>query len=180
MKQAKYIAYVGLLIINACATTNNSENGFEATATDNASEKIASTPIHSLDNLRNATEDSRTWRHVQSSITLNRKSPIYGFRNTYANDKAIQGLKVGTYENGAVFATYIYELDMGNVEIIPGEKIKFGFTTKDATATKTGGWIFSAFGADGIQRKIDQFKACFNACHVKAKDKGYVLSTYAE
>jgi hypothetical protein len=60
-----------------------------------------------------------------------------------------------------------------------GKKIKVGFMRKDGSAKKTGVWVYSAAGPDGMPKEIDPVKACFE-CHKKAKDTDSVFSRYID
>lgn len=174
MKHIKYMRYFAVVSIVSLA--------FEAFTNVYASDKQNKTKykedVLSWGDIGSKSDDPLSWRYLGSSITLDRRSSVYGFRNSYANEIAFRNLKSGgsTYDDGAVFATYLYELDNDNGRIFQGQKIKFGFMTRDIAATATGGWVFTAFDADGEQRKIDQQKSCFS-CHMQAKDKNYILST---
>lgn len=188
MKHIKYTQYfalgfIGLLAFEASTNVRASEP--ITNSTNPSSEKVTTSSAKALLpwEFEESDPDPLSWRFIQSSVTYYKKSPIYGFRNSYANDIAFSTLRTGgsNYNKGAVFATYIYELnvDKGERHITPSKKIKSGFMTKDETAPETGGWVFTAFGADGVQRKIDQSQ-CFKACHAKAEDSGYILSKPVE
>jgi hypothetical protein len=98
----------------------------------------------------------------------------------YANDIALPTLKEGgNYKEGAEIACSFHELETKDGGTTQGKKIKVGLMKKDAKATKTDGWTYSALGPDGMPKEIDPVKACFE-CHKKAKDTDYIFSRYID
>lgn len=124
--------------------------------------------------------DFRSWTHTKSMVIVDRSNGLYGMHNVYANDIALPTLKEGgNYKEGAEIACSFHELETKDGGTTQGKKIKVGLMKKDAKATKTDGWIYSALGPDGMPKEIDPVKACFE-CHKKAKDTDYVFSRYID
>jgi Cytochrome P460 len=123
----------------------------------------------------------REWTHVKSMVITDKQHGLYGFHHVYANSKALPALKQGTaYPEGAGLVVTFYEVETDGGTISQGRKLKEVFMRRDATAKATGGWVYSAFGADGAPREIDAAKAC-HACHVAgAKDREFVFSRWVD
>lgn len=124
--------------------------------------------------------DFRSWTHTQSMVIVDRSNGLYGIHNIYANDIALPTLKKnGSHREGAEFAVTFHELVTKDGGTVQGKRIKVGFMKKDGKASKTGGWIYSALGPDGLPKEIDPVKACFE-CHKKAEAREYIFSGYID
>jgi hypothetical protein len=107
-----------------------------------------------------------------------------GIMYFYANEKAMEGLRTGTFADGAIIADEFLEThgsDDGNAAK-EGPRRGVGVMVKDQKRyATTGGWGFSSFEGDS---KIDKLStagktACFQ-CHVPRKDHDYVFTVYKE
>lgn len=126
-------------------------------------------------------KDFRSWTHTKSMVIPDKSHGLYGFHNVYANDKALPTLKKGgTYKEGAAFVVSFYDVAVDGGATSQGKKLKDVMMVKDKGATKTGGWSYSAFGADGKALEIDPVKGCYE-CHEKgAKNTDFVFSKYVD
>lgn len=130
-------------------------------------------------------EGYREWTHVKSQI-IGPESPIYkkfgGIHHTYANPKAIEGLKTGKYQDGAVFVFDQLELHVKDRGVTAeGPRRFIDVMYKDAAKfPKTGGWGFEEFNADSKTERLltaDSAARCFT-CHASQKERDYVFSTF--
>lgn len=127
----------------------------------------------------------RSWSHVKSLI-LQEGHPLYasfgGLHHVYANPGALQGLRTGTYPDGAVLVfDLLAVIEEGNA-IAEGDRRLVGVMRKDRKAfAATGGWGFEGFaGASHTERLVtDATTQCFS-CHQPQKDSDYVFSTWRE
>lgn len=101
----------------------------------------------------------------------------------YANEAALQGLRGGSYADGAVIAEEMLELKIGDKGMGgEGQRVLTAVMVKDSRRyAATGGWGFGNFDegskANTLDAKAQQ--ACFQ-CHIARKDQGYVFSKYTE
>jgi hypothetical protein len=138
-------------------------------------------------------EGFRKWTFLHSTLT-GPKAPLFAKRPCekpctggifyfYANEKAMEGMRTGTYADGAIFADEVLEIH-GNSEGAgkEGPRRGVGVMVKDRQKyAATGGWGFASYEGDG---KTDILNAeakqnCFQ-CHVPKKDKDYVFTSYRE
>ena len=107
-----------------------------------------------------------------------------GIMYFYANGKAMEGFRTGTFEDGAIIADELLEThatDDGSAAQ-EGTRRGVGAMVKDRQRyATTGGWGFATFDGDG---KIDTLNAegkntCFQ-CHSPRKDRDYVFTVYLE
>ena len=130
-------------------------------------------------------EGFREWTHVKSQI-IGPESPIYkkfgGIHHVYANPKAVEGLKTGTYPDGAVFVFDQLELSVkpGGVTAEGPRRFIDVMHKDDAKFAKTGGWGFEEFNADSSTERLltpESAAKCFS-CHASQKERGYVFSSF--
>lgn len=106
-----------------------------------------------------------------------------GIFHFYANDKAMNGLRTGSYPDGAIIAEEMLEWQGsstgGGKE---GARRIVGVMVKDGERySSTGGWGYGSF-AEGSKTDIldiKQRETC-HQCHVARKDQGYVFTEYRE
>jgi hypothetical protein len=139
-------------------------------------------------------EGYRKWPFLHATV-FGPKNGIFGKRPCekpctggimyfYANDKAMEGFRTGTFADGAVIADELLEtLETQDPNTAKeGSRRGVGVMVKDQQRYEaTGGWGFASFEADS---KIDKLDAkaknnCFQ-CHVPKKDHGYVYTVYQE
>jgi len=106
-----------------------------------------------------------------------------GLFNFYANDKAMEGLRTGSYPDGAIIAEELLEwLELSGGRGGEGTRRMIGVVVKNSHRySSTGGWGYGTF-EEG--RKVDTLDAkaraaCFQ-CHAARKDQGYVYTEYRE
>lgn len=126
-------------------------------------------------------KDFRSWTHTKSMVIPDKSHGLYGFHNIYANDKALPTLKKGgTYKEGSAFVVSFYDVVADGGATVQGKKLQDVLMIKDKGATKTGGWRYSAFGADGKALDIDPVKACYECHEQGAKKADYIFSKYID
>lgn len=123
----------------------------------------------------------RAWRHVKSMVILPGHAladPFAGIHHVYANQRALEGLDSGAYEDGAVFVFDLLEAQPAENAIAEGPRKLIGVMQRDAKRyAATGGWGFEGFGAgDPKQRLVaDGGASCF-ACHQQAQVTAFVFT----
>lgn len=129
-------------------------------------------------------EGYRNWYHVKSMV-IEPGHPLYkafgGIHHVYANKKALEGLKKGKFEDGAVLVFDLLEAVKKENTIQEGKRKVLAYMRKNSKMRETGGWEFKAF-AEGNREKqvVKNPKAeCFS-CHTKAKATDYVFSKIRE
>ena len=124
--------------------------------------------------------DYRQWTHVKT-MTLAKghalANPFEGIHHIYANNKAIVGLTIGNYEDGAVLVFDLLNYIEKNETGIEGNRKLVGVMQKNSQLFKnTGGWGFEGFAGDSTNKRLtsDGGKSCFD-CHASQKNKGLCL-----
>jgi hypothetical protein len=126
----------------------------------------------------------RDWTHVKS-MTINQGHALYdtfgGIHHLYANKKAEQGYKTGTFADGAVIVFDLLEAKSVDNTIQEGTRKVLGVMHKDAKRyADTGGWGFEGFKGDSqTERAVGKnaASACFQ-CHEAQKSNGFVFSAF--
>lgn len=137
--------------------------------------------------------DYRNWTFLHSSLVpptfpAFSKSPCVkpcsnGIFYFYANERAMKGLRTGTYEDGAIIAEEMLELlvgEKGNGG--EGRRVLTAVMVKDSQRySTTGGWGFGNFDEGSKVNTLDikAQQTCFQ-CHTSQKEKGYVFTRYVE
>jgi len=103
-----------------------------------------------------------------------------GIFHFYANEKAMKGLRTGSYPDGAVITEELLEVigETGR----EGARHMVGVMVRNSRRyAATGGWGYGTYDSGGRQNKLDAQAqdACYQ-CHLRRKDKGYVFTEYAE
>ena len=123
----------------------------------------------------------RTGAHGKSMVITDKAHGLYGFHNVYADPAALKALRGGTgYPEGARFAVSFYEVATDGAMLGQGKKLMDTFMRREASASATGGWSFSASGPDGQPLAIDPAKACYECHAAGAKTTSLVFSKYIE
>jgi hypothetical protein len=111
------------------------------------------------------------------------KPCIGGLFQFYANDKAMAGLRTGSYPDGAILAEEMLEwLPTSTGGAHEGQRRLVGVMVRDSQRyNSTGGWGYGMFDEDGKVDRLDvkSREACYQ-CHVPRKDQGYVFTEYRE
>ena len=139
-------------------------------------------------------EGYRNWAFLHGTL-YGAKNPLFskrpcekpctgGIMYFYANGKALEGFRTGTFADGAIIADELLEThateDGGAAQEGPRRGVGVMIKDQQRYAT-TGGWGYATFDGDS---KIDTLNAegkntCFQ-CHVSAKDRDYVFTVYRE
>lgn len=123
----------------------------------------------------------RSWMHVKSMIIEPGhplESPFQGIHHIYANDKAVEGYKIGRFPNGSVIVFDLLNYESSDHTIVEGGRKLVGVMKKDDKAFKeTKGWGFQAFRGDSMSERLvtDGGESCL-ACHMAKKDSDFVFS----
>jgi hypothetical protein len=138
-------------------------------------------------------EGYRHWTHLHASL-ISSKLPGFwkrpceapctaGIFHFYANEKAMAGLRGGTYADGAVIAEELLEVlgsaSGGGKE---GERRMVGVMVKDSKRySASGGWGYGSFDGATKEDLLDAAArtACYE-CHIPRKDHDYVFTEYRE
>jgi hypothetical protein len=97
------------------------------------------------------------------------KPCMAGVFHLYANDKAMEGLRTGSYPDGAIFAG---ERQRRVIRVMVKDSQRYNLT---------GGWGYGNFD-DGSRTDlldVEKRESC-HQCHVARKDQGYVFTEYRE
>ncbi len=127
-------------------------------------------------------DDFRNWAHVKSGIT-DERSPQFarrgGVHHVYANAKALEGLRNGSYPDGAVLVFDIVELKPTGTGSEEGKRRLVDVMVRDESRfAATGGWGYEEFLAPDLKKPVlseANKSACFN-CHVAMKPRDSVIS----
>ncbi len=132
-------------------------------------------------------ENYKSWNHVKSMVIHGSQHPLYepfgGIHHIYANDKAMQAIKLGKgrkFPEGSVLVFLLYDIEEAKGAFTEGAKKIEAFMVKDLSKyPSTGGWGFFAYDGRGNNLVKDMKRDCFN-CHAQVKDMDYVFSRYKE
>lgn len=138
-------------------------------------------------------EGYRHWTFLHSSMVSAKYSAFgrqpcekpctAGIFYFYANDKAMSGLRTGSYEDGAILAEEMLEfLGNQNGGGKEGQRRLVGVMVRDSQRySTTGGWGFATYEGGSRTDNLDAAArdVCFQ-CHVPRKDHGYVFTEYHE
>ena len=141
---------------------------------------VGGTLIAQADSPKMAGPDTiRSWTHTKSMVIPDQTHGLYGFHHVYANELALPISKSGgTYPEGAALGVVFYEVVQDGGIVTQGAKRQSVMMVKDPKSA-TGGWVYSAFGADGKPLAIDPATAC-HECHTQVKDADFVFSRYVD
>lgn len=135
----------------------------------------------------------RQWTFLHSSMVSAKYSAFgnkpcekpctAGLFHFYGNDKAMSGLRTGSWEDGAIIAEEMLEFhgneNGGGKE---GQRRMVGVMVRDSQRYgTTGGWGFAAFEGESRTNNLDTAarNACFQ-CHVPRKAHWYVFTEYLD
>ena len=122
-------------------------------------------------------KDLDSYAYTGSLVIPDKNSPLFGFFHYFMNREGLAAFKKGgPYPDGTIIVGKVYEVVTSPVGgMIEGKMLRYSYMKKDISAKETGGWVFAAFSPDGKLMQKDVKTACF-ACHMAAKDSGYVFS----
>lgn len=130
-------------------------------------------------------EGYRAFSHVKSLLLKPSHplaNPFAGLHHTYANDKAVRGLKSGKYEDGAIFAFDLLEYKDEESSLVEGKRKLLGVMERNAKKyAATGGWGFEGFAADSKSERLvkDGGAGCFG-CHQAQQAKSFVFTEWRQ
>lgn len=131
-------------------------------------------------------EGYRDWTHVKSMV-IEPGHALYetfgGIHHLYANPKAMEGYRSGTFPDGSVIVFDLLEANSADDTIQEGARKIVGVMHRDrAKWPDTAGWGFEGFKGDSkTERAVgaEAATACF-ACHTARKDADFVFSAYRD
>lgn len=124
----------------------------------------------------------RDWVHVKSMI-IEPGHPLFesfgGLHHLYANAKALEGYRSGTFPDGSVIVFDLLTAVSADHAVTGGSRKVVGVMHRDSRRyAATGGWGFEGFVGDSTTERAVGDKAataCFG-CHEARKANGYVFS----
>jgi len=126
----------------------------------------------------------RTWMHVKSMVIEPGHAlhaAFGGIHHLYANDKAMQGYRDGSFPDGAIIVFDLLEATAKDNAVTEGARKVVGVMQRDAKKfSTTGGWGFEGFAGDSKTQRVvgaNAASACF-ACHQAQRAREYVFSNY--
>jgi hypothetical protein len=138
-------------------------------------------------------EGYRHWALLHSSMVppkfdAFKKNPcekpcMGGLFHFYANNQAMEGLRTGTYPDGAVIAEEMLEwLSTSDGGAKEGQRRMVGVMVKDSQKYRsTDGWGYGVFDNDSRVDNLDaKAREACHQCHVARKAQGYVFAEYQE
>jgi len=106
-----------------------------------------------------------------------------GIFHFYANDKAMEGLRTGSYPEGAILAEEMLEwLPTGTNGAKEGQRRLVGVMVRDSQRySSIGGRGYGMFDGDSRADRLDAKtrEACYQ-CHIARKNQAHVFSEYRE
>jgi hypothetical protein len=110
------------------------------------------------------------------------KPCMAGLFHFYANDRAMEGLRTGSYPDGAILTEEMLEWLSTPNGAKEGPRRIVGVMVKDSRRyNSTDGWGYGTFDDGSRVDKLDakSRQAC-HQCHLARKDQGYVFTQYRE
>lgn len=117
-------------------------------------------------------EGYRNWYHVKSML-IEEGHPLFesfgGLHHIYANAKALEGYRSGTFPDGAVIVFDLYGVERtADHAVVEKEHKVVGVMQRDAKAfAATDGWGYEGFAGGDRNRRVvgaNAAEAC-HACH---------------
>ncbi len=130
-------------------------------------------------------EGYRDWTHAKSMVIgLDHPmaDPFEGIHHTYANDKALAGLRTGDWQEGAVLVLDLLNVSTADSAVQEAGRKFIGVMEYDAVRfSETGGWGFEVFADNSKTERVveDAGTSCFG-CHTAAKGTDYVFTRYRD
>lgn len=124
----------------------------------------------------------RNWRHVKSMV-IEQGHPLFesfgGFHHIYANAKALEGYRSGSFPDGSVLVFDLLEAVSSDNAITEGRRKVVGVMVRNRRLyAATGGWGFEGFKGDSRTERVvgaNAKTACFD-CHAAQSEADYVFS----
>jgi len=139
-------------------------------------------------------EGYRQWTFLHSSMVSPATFEVFakkpcekpcmgGIFHFYANDKAMAGLRTGSYPDGAILAEEMLDwLPTASGGAKEGQRRLIGVMVRNSQRySATGGWGYGMFDDGSNIDRLDakQHEACYQ-CHIPRKDQGYVFTVYRQ
>jgi hypothetical protein len=127
-------------------------------------------------------EGYREWAHVRSAVITQQSSAFKrfgGLHHIYANPKALDGYRTGTFADGAALVFDVLEIQEKEGTLTEGTRRFVDVMLKDSKRfASTGGWGFEEFNGDSKSERTltNPTKQCFQ-CHTAQKESSYVFSS---
>ena len=129
-------------------------------------------------------EGYRLWAHVMSAL-VGPQSPAFessgGIHHIYANEKAMEGYRIGRFPDGSVIVADFLETRENAGVTTEGPRRRIDVMVKNSKRyAETGGWGFESFRGDSQTDRMASAEAatkCF-ACHAKQKERDSVFSAF--
>jgi quercetin dioxygenase-like cupin family protein len=126
----------------------------------------------------------RSWQHVRT-IVVGPESPSFaargGIHHYYANAKAVEGFRTGTFPNGSIIADEGVATKIGDGMtkgiVFEADRRSLDVMVKDAKAYKeTAGWGYEHFDAATTPASTPERRAACFQCHSKGAERDSVFS----
>ncbi|MBX3737908.1 MAG: cytochrome P460 family protein [Candidatus Didemnitutus sp.] len=124
-------------------------------------------------------EDFLQWKQVKApdftKVPAGQKPTQAGF--VYANPAALEGLRTGSYPEGAVLVFDIFKVvTQPDGSLACGERASTSTMVRDARFAETGGWQFEDYDiASHAALEMNAAQACY-ACHTKVAPRQFVFT----
>ena len=120
-------------------------------------------------------EGYRSWMHVKSTLVGPQSTAFAsngGIHHFYANEKAVEGYRGGSFPDGSVLIDDLLEAKEANGVTSAGPRRRLAVMVKNAERYReTGGWGFEIFkGDDHTASLTPQARADCFACHKNGRD----------
>jgi hypothetical protein len=128
-------------------------------------------------------EGYRSWTHVKSMVLFEDHplaDPFEGLHHVYANAAALEGLRGGSYADGAILVFDLLEAPLADDTLTEGLRKRIDIMHRDSSRyASTGGWGYETFVGDSRSERLDQdvVSACY-ACHTSQANQSFVFSQW--
>ena len=125
----------------------------------------------------------RSWTHVKSMVLFPDHplaDPFEGIHHVYANKEALEGLREGSYADGAVFVFDLLEAPQADGILAEGARKRIDVMHRDATRyASTGSWGYETFvGDSSSERLVQDVAVSCHACHTSQAERSFVFSEW--
>jgi hypothetical protein len=121
------------------------------------------------------------WAKSSEKVVTDKNSLFYGIHYIYVDARTMKAYQTGgPYPEGSQFVVEYFNIRDEGGKPVQGKKNMIVLMKKDKKRQETGGWLYAGFNGDGTPSMVDPVKNCYE-CHLKeAKDRGFVISRYAQ
>jgi len=122
----------------------------------------------------------KDWKHVKTMI-IKPEHPMgnifHGIHHIYANDKAVDGYKTGTFQDGSVIALDFLNYADANGSISETSRIYVATMVKNEKKyKKTHGWGYEAFKGNSKEKMVTNVYNMCVSCHESQAKRNYIFS----